>query len=334
MEANSEKLIKWGILSTGNIAGKFAEALNSLPGAVISAVASRNEETARRFAGKYGIKKAYGTYQALADDPEVDVVYIATPHSLHLENSIMCMNGGKAVLCEKALTINAREAEEMIRMAREKNLFLMEAMVIPHIPLIRKMLNWIRDGEIGEVRMVKASRCFRRETRPDERHLNPEMGGGSLLDLGVYVVAFTSIVMNKPPESVAGFGHIGSFGSDEQGAALLKYDQGEIADLTFALRTQAHNDAWVFGTEGYIKVDEIFAIPTKIRLIRNGKEVAVMEDKTTGNGLLHEAKEVNRCLRAGLKESPFMPLDESLEIMRILDRIRAPWNLTYPNDNP
>ena len=327
----SEK-IRWGILSTGNISGKFAEALNSLPGAEISAVASRTEETARRFAEKYGIQTAHGTYKALAEDPEVDVVYIGTPHSLHLENSIMCMNAGKSVLCEKALTINAREAEEMIRVARQKNVFLMEAMVIPHVPLVKKMLKWIRDEEIGEVRMVQATRGVRRETTADERHLNPELGGGSLLDLGVYAISFASMVLNKPPESVVGFGHIGSFGSDEQGAALLKYDQGEIAELSFALQTQTTNDAYIFGTEGYIKIDSIFAIPTKVTLIRNGKEAAVMEDLSTGGGLTFEAEEVMRCMKQGLKESPFMPLEESLQIMRIMDKIRAPWELTYSND--
>ncbi|MCK5136460.1 MAG: Gfo/Idh/MocA family oxidoreductase [Bacteroidales bacterium] len=327
----SEK-IKWGILSTGQISGKFAEALELLPEAEICAVASRNAGTAKKFAEKHGILKAYGSYLALADDPEVDVVYIGTPHSFHLENSVMCMRAGKSVLCEKALTINAREAEEMIRVAREENVFLMEAMVTRHVLLVKKVLGWIRDGEIGEVRMVKASFCKRADFTPSQRHLNPGLGGGSLLDLGVYGISFASMVLNKPPESVVGFGHIGSLGSDEQGAALLKYDRGEIAELSFALRTDAVNDAYVFGTEGYIKINEIFSIPTKATRYRDDKAVAVLEDTSTGNGLMQEAEEVMRCLKEGLKESPFMPLEESLQIMRIMDKIRAPWELTYSND--
>ena len=139
--------IRWGILSTGHISGKFAEALSLLPDAEISAVASRNAGTAKKFAEKHGVLKAYGSYSALADDPEVDVVYIGTPHSFHLENSIMCMRAGKSVLCEKALTINAREAEEMIGVAREENVFLMEAMITRHVPLIKKMQNWIETGK-------------------------------------------------------------------------------------------------------------------------------------------------------------------------------------------
>ena len=324
--------IRWGILSTGHISGRFAETLKLLPEAEISAVASRNLETAKKFAEKHGIRKAYGSYSALADDPEVDVVYIGTPHSFHLENSVMCMRGGKSVLCEKALTINAREAEEMIRVAKEENVFLMEAMITRHVPLIKKIQSWIKSKKMGEVRMVKASRCARGEFGPFQRHLNTELGGGSLLDVGVYVISFASMIFEKAPESVFGFGHIGEYGSDEQGAALLKYDKGEIADLSFALRTNAVNEAYILGTEGYIKIDEVFAVPTKATLVINGKKTEVIEEPIIEGGLIYEAQEVMRCIKKGLKESPYMPLGESLQIMRIMDKIRAPWKLTYSND--
>lgn len=327
----SEK-IRWGILSTGHISGKFADALRILPEAEISAVASRNLDTATKFAGEHGIRKAYGSYSALADDPEVDVVYIGTPHSFHLENSVMCMRGGKSVLCEKALTINAREAEDMIRVAKEENVFLMEAMITRHVPLIKEVQKWIKNGKIGEVRMIKASRCARGEFTPSQRQLNPELGGGSLLDVGVYVISFASMIFKKAPESVFGFGHIGEFGSDEQGAALLKYDKGEIADLSFALRTNAVNEAYILGTEGYIKIDEVFAVPTKATLVINGKKTEVIEEPIIEGGLIYEAQEVMRCMKEELKESPYMPLEESLQIMRIMDKIRAPWELTYSND--
>ena len=331
MKKMSEK-IKWGILSTGHISGKFAEALKIVPEAEISAVASRNAGTAKKFAEKYGILKAYGSYSALADDPEIDVVYIGTPHSFHLENSVMCMRAGKSVLCEKALTINAREAEEMIRVAKEENVFLMEAMITRHVPLIKKIQNWIKCKKIGEVRMVKASRCARGEFKPSDRHLNPKLGGGSLLDVGVYGISFASMIFERPPESVFGFGYIGEYGSDEQGAALLKYDKGEIANLSFALSTETVNEAYIFGTEGYIKIDEIFAVPKKATLVINKKEVEVIKEPTIESGLTYEAEEVMRCLKKGLKESPCMPLNESLLIMQIMDKIRAPWKLTYPND--
>ena len=303
-----------------------------LPEAEISAVASRTAHSAEKFAAEFGVGKAYGSYTAMAEDPEVDVVYIGTPHTFHLENSLMCMRAGKSVLCEKALTINAREAEEMIRVAREENVFLMEAMITRHVPLVKKLQQWIRDGKIGEVRMVKASRCARGEFKPSQRHLNPELGGGSLLDVGVYVISFASMIFQKAPERVVGFAHIGEIGSDEQGAALLKYDKGEIADLSFALRTKAVSDAYIFGTEGYIKIDEVFAVPTKASLYKKDKVTEVIEEPVMGGGLINEAEEVMRCLKLGLKESPYMPLEESLQIMQIMDKIRAPWELKYSND--
>lgn len=328
-----EKKIRWGILSTGHISKKFAEALAILPGAELVAVASRDIVTANKFAAGYHVSKAYASYQELANDPDIDVVYIGTPHAFHLENSVMCMRKGKAVLCEKAFAINADEAREMVRVAREENVFLMEAMITRHIPLIKKVLGWIRENRIGEVRMVRASRCARGEFSLGGRHLNPELGGGSLLDVGIYVISFSSMVFGKSPVESAGLCHIGEWGSDEQGVAILKYDKGEIADLSFALRTAAVNEAYIFGTEGYIKVNDVFAVPTKASLVINRQEVEVLEEPITGNALNYEAEEVMRCLREGLKESPLMPLDESVQIMEIMDQIRKPWGLVYPNDH-
>jgi len=326
------KKIRWGIVSTGHISRRFAGALQLLPEAEIHAVASRNISSAEKFAEEFDIPNAYGSYSAMAEESDVDVVYIGTPHAFHLENSLRYMRVGKSVLCEKAFTINAREAEEMIRVAREENVFLMEAMITRHVPLMKKIQVWIRSGKIGEIRMVKASRCARGVFAPSQRHLNPALGGGSLLDVGVYVISFASMIFQKPPEQVFGFGHIGEFGSDEQGAALLKYDKGEIADLSFALRTKAVNDAYIFGTEGYIKIDEVFAVPTKASLVINDEVIEVLEEPVIGGGFTYEAEEVMRCMRAGLKESPHMPLNESLQIMRIMDQIRAHWELSYPND--
>ncbi len=324
--------IRWGIVGTGHISKKFATALALLSEAELVAVASRNMETAKEFAEKYNIPKAYASNEELANDPEIDVIYIGTPHTFHFENSIMCMRKGKAVLCEKAFAMNAAEAREMVRVAREENVFLMEAMITRQVPLVQKVLRWISDGRIGEPRMVRASRCARGEFKPGARQLNPELGGGSLLDVGVYVISFASMIFQKPPTEAIGLSHIGDWGSDEQGVAVLKYDNGEIADLSFALRTAAVNEAYVFGTEGYIKLDDVFAVPTKASLFINKKEVETIEEPIVGNALNYEAEEVMRCLKLGLKESPHMPLDESIQIMEIMDKIRKPWELVYSND--
>ena len=327
-----KKKIKWGILSTGHISNKFAIALALLPEAELVAVASRDLETAIRFAEKHNIPKAYGSYDELANDPEIEVVYIGTPHTFHLENAVMCMRKGKAVLCEKALTINATEAKEMVRVAKEENVFLMEAMITRHIPLIKKVLLWVQEGRIGEVRMVKASRCARGEFPPGARQMNPDLGGGSLLDVGIYVISFASMIYNKPPIEAVGLCHIGDLGSDEQGVAVLKYDKGEIADLSYALRTAASNEAYILGTEGYIKVFDVFAVPTRASLFIDRQEVETIEEPIIGNALNYEAAEVMRCLNAGLKESPLMPLNESIQIMEIMDHLRKPWGLVYSND--
>ena len=304
-----------------------------LPDAELSAVASRTQESASKFAEKYKIPNAYANYQELADNPDIDAVYIGTPHTFHLENSIMCMRKGKSVLCEKALTINADEAKEMVRVAREENVFLMEAMIPRHIPLLKKVLGWIKGGQIGEVRMVKASRCARGEFSPNERHLNPKLGGGSLLDVGVYVISFAQQIFGKAPIESIGLSHIGEIGSDEQGAAILKYDKGEIADLSFALRTNAVDEAYILGTNGYIKVHDLFAVPTKASLFINNEEIEVLEEPIIGNALNYEAEEMMRCIKQDLKESPHMTLEDSIQIMEIMDKIREPWNLVYSNDN-
>ena len=281
--------IKWGILSTGHIAEKFAEDLKFLPDAELVAVGSRNAKTARSFADKYKIPKIYASYEALAHDPDIHVIYIATPHAFHAENSILCMKAGKAVLCEKAFAINAAEAKEMIRVAREEKVFLMEAMVTRHFPVTHQILKWIKEGKIGEVRMVQATRCARGKFDNFTRHLNPELGGGSLLDVGVYVISFASMIYGKSPVKSVGYGYVGSSGSDEQGAALLEFEKGALAILTFALRTDAVNEAYILGTKGYIRVDPPFAVSGRASLHVEGEAEVVIEIPIKGNGLNYEA---------------------------------------------
>ena len=325
--------INWGIISTGHIAQKFAEALKLLPDANLVAVGSRNQATADEFGDKYDVPHRYSTYEELAQDPDVDIVYVATPHAFHMDNSILCMRAGKAVLCEKAFSINAAEAEKMIAVAREENVFLMEAMMTRHMPVSLAVQSWIEEGRIGEVRMVKASRCSRGEFSADGRHLNPALGGGSLLDVGVYVISFSSMIYRQAPQKAVGYGYIGAVGSDEQGAALLEYENGALSLLSFALRTETENEAYIIGTKGRIKVLPQFAVPSKAILKVKGEKEEEVEIPIEGNGLNYEAAEVMRCMRAGLLESPRMPLEESLHIMRTMDAIRKPWGLRYPNDD-
>lgn len=322
--------IRWGILGTGRIAQKFALGLSFLEDAELIAVGSRAQKTADQFARSWGIPHRHATYAALAEDPDVDVIYVATPHPFHKENSILCLEGGKAVLCEKPLTINAREAEELISCARRRGLFLMEAMWTRFLPAICRLRELLAEGAIGEVRTVKADFCFRTDWNPQSRLLNPELAGGALLDVGVYPVSLTSMVFGGPPSEVMSMAHIGDTGVDEQAAVILRYEGGRLATLTCGIRAGMPHEAYVVGTERWVRIHSPFWKTTALTVGRDGEAEQVLELPYKGNGYECEAAAVMDCLRAGKLESDVVPLDESLSVMQTLDRIRAQWDLTYP----
>lgn len=323
------KPVRWGILGTGNIAKQFAEGLTCLPDAELTAVGSRARETAEGFAGQFGVPHPHASYEDLARDPDVDAIYVATPHPFHKECSVLCLRAGKAVLCEKPFTVNAREAEEVIGVAREAKVFLMEAMWTRFIPLTGKVREWLVEGRIGEVRMLSADFGFRGGWRPEGRLLNPALAGGALLDVGVYTVSFASMVFGGEPSRIAALAHMGETGVDEQSAMVLGYDGGGLAVLSCAVRTRTAGEVRIYGTDGSVLIHPPFWQPSAATLIAGGKEERV-EIPFEGNGFNYEAAEVARCLREGKLESGIMPLDESLSIIKTLDRIREGWGLRYP----
>ncbi|MBI4552259.1 MAG: Gfo/Idh/MocA family oxidoreductase [Candidatus Latescibacteria bacterium] len=321
---------RWGILGTGWIAQKFATGLRVLSDAELVAVGSRTEATAHAFADQFGAPRRHASYEALAHDPDVDVVYVSTPHSLHKDNTVLCLNAGKPVLCEKPFTINARETETLIACARERKLFLMEAMWTRYLPIIVQARQWLSDGTIGEVRMVEVDFGFRAEFNPASRLFDPALGGGALLDIGIYTVSLASMVFGGPPTRIAGMAHLGATGVDEQSAMILGYGRGELAILSCAVRTHTPQEACIIGTEGFIKIHSPFWCATTATLSVSGQDEQRVEMPHTGNGYNYEAEEVMRCLRAGALESEVMPLDESLSIVRTMDQVRAQWGLRYP----
>ena len=321
--------IRWGILGTGSIAKKFAEGLAVLPEADLVAVGSRTSETAGDFADRYGVPRAHGTYEGLAEDPEVDAVYVATPHPFHRENTILCLKAGKAVLCEKPFAINRGDAEEMVRVARERKRFLMEAMWTRFLPITVKVREWLADGTIGEVRMLRADFGFRAGVDPKARLFSPELGGGALLDVGVYTVSFASMVFGGPPEDMATTAHIGETGVDEQAGMVLRYEGGQLAVLACAVRNRTYQRAEILGTDGSIHIHPPFWCGTTATLTAEGNEETV-ERPLEGNGYNYEAVEVMERLREGKLESDVMPLDETLSVMGTLDRARGQWGLRYP----
>lgn len=325
-----ERIVRWGILGTGNIAHQFARGLRTLPDAELVAVGSRAQATADAFANEFNVSRRYATYDAFVRDSEVDVVYVSTPHQLHRENTLLCLGAGKPVLCEKPFAINALEAADMVDAARDADLFMMEAMWTRFLPVIVKVREWLADGLIGEPRMVNADFGFRAEVNPEGRLFNPSYGGGALLDVGVYTISFASMVFGESPQRTAGFADIGRTGVDEQASMVLGYGYGQTASLTCAVRVNTPQDAVIVGTNGSIRVHPPFWKATAATLSVDGKNdlEAVMPHK--GNGYEYQAEEVMRCLREGHKESDVMPLDESIAIMQTMDQIRSQWNLKYP----
>ncbi len=322
--------IRWGILGTGFIAGKFAEGLAFLPEAELVAVGSRAADTARRFAETFAIPHRYDSYELLAQDPDIDVIYIATPHNLHKENTFLCLNAGKAVLCEKPFAVNARQSAAMIDLAKTKKLFLMEAMWTRFLPVIAKVRQWLSQGLIGQVRFMQADFGFSGDWQPQHRLLNPHLAGGALLDVGVYTVSLASMVFGQPPSKVTGLAHIGPTGVDEQSAMLLEFKDGQLAVLSCAVRTETSQQAIICGNKGKITIHPRFWRATKATIAIHGKDEQTVEMPFTGNGYNYQAQEVMQCLRAGKLQSDVMPLDESLEIMKIMDELRSQWGLKYP----
>lgn len=324
--------IRWGILGTGNIAAKFAQGLAVLPQAELAAVGSRTQESANTFGDKYNIPRRHASYEALANDAEVDVIYISTPHTFHKENSLLCLQAGKAVLCEKPFTINAAEAKAVIDFAREKQLFLMEAMWTRYLPLVVKIRQMLADDVIGHVEMFTADLGFRWEFDPQHRLYNPHLGGGALLDVGIYPVSMAWMVFGQAPTTITGAAHLGKTGVDENASIIFGYEQGQIATLYASVRTFTPSEAIIMGTKGRLKIHAFMFRPTKLTLTLNEQEDKVVEIPFEGNGYNYQAAEVMRCLQAGKLESDSMPLDESLSIMHAMDKIRAQWNLKYPTE--
>lgn len=321
--------LRWGILGPGRIAHKFAEGLKSAAGAELVAVGSRSQDRADAFADEFDVPRRHDSYQALADDPDVDAIYISTPHSAHMDESIRCLRAHKAVLCEKPFAINADQARQVVEVARAEGVFCMEAMWTRFFPLMGRVRQLVADKAIGEVRMVMADFGFRATVDPDGRLFKPALGGGGLLDVGVYPISFASMLLGAPAQ-VTGLAEIGSTGVDEQAGMVFLYPGGQMAVLATGVRTTTPHDAWVLGTEGKIYIPPAFWNPRGMTVYRQGQDGEEIEMPIEGNGYNFQAEEVAHCLAEGKTESEIMPLDETIQIMETADELRRQWGLRYP----
>lgn len=325
-----KKTYNWAVLGCGKIARKFSNDLKLLPNARLYAAASSNPERANALKEEFGFEVAYGSYEAMVNDPKVDVVYIATPHSHHHQHTMLCLEHKKAVLCEKAFAINKQEAEEMIACARENNTFLMEAFWTMFQPSFIKAMEILQSGELGKLKVVRSDFAFNAPFDPEKRLYNVNLGGGSLLDIGIYPV-FAALTALGKPKLVKTIADFSPTGSEESISMIFQYESGQLASLTssFAAHSPTQTEYWC--ENGYLVLNPRWFMPTKLTLVKNGEEpVSIPSGHFEGTGYQYEAAHVMECLDAGKIESGRMTWQLSLDLMETLDRIRIDAGIFYP----
>ncbi|GAA1383688.1 Gfo/Idh/MocA family protein [Catellatospora chokoriensis] len=317
--------IRWGVLATGGIAARFARELGQVPGTELAAVGSRTASSAQAFAAEHGAARSHGSWEALAADPDVDIIYIATPHSHHHAAASLCLRAGKPLLVEKAFTLDLASTQDLVTMARERELFLMEAFWTRTLPSTLKIQELIADGAIGEVVAVQAAFGIGLDPEPSHRLRNPELGGGALLDLGVYPIGFAQLLLGEP-DQVRAWAQLFPEGTDARTSISLGFPSGAVASLYCGINGDVRN-ATIVGTQGRIELPWGFHAAERFVLHRHGADPEEFE--TAPAGLHFEAAEATRCLRAGKLESDLVPLSSTLSVMRTMDAVRAQIGVTY-----
>jgi len=324
--------IRWGILGTGTIAHLVAEDLARLPEAALTAVGSRAQDRADDFGDIFEVPRRYGSYGALVTDSDLDVIHVATPHSAHHEHATMALEAGTAVLCEKPLTLNAHQAEDLIATARAEDQFLMEAMWTRFLPVMDDVRRLVHDEQVlGDVRLLRAGIGVTRSVDPEHRLFDPALGGGALLDLGVYPIAFAFDLFG-PPATVTSSAVLGETGVDEQCAAVFQYDDGPQAVWHAALQADAGRTCVLAGPDGRLRGERAWWKGAPFTLTRSDGSTETWARPYEGNGYQFEAAHVMDGLREGRTESPVMPLDESYALLRTMDALRDEWGVTYPQE--
>ncbi len=325
--------IKWGIIGCGGIAHVFAESLSALGHGILLAGASRTPGRAQAFAGKHGMERVYTDYEALVADPDVVAVYIATTHNFHFENAKLCLENGKHVLCEKPFTVNAAQMVELIALAREKNLFMMEAVWARFLPAVRKLRELLAEGVIGEVLTVKGDFSIDgSEFDKVHRLRNRDLAGGALLDLGIYPITMAAMVFGAQPSRIQSSAVIGDTGVDDRSFYLFDYDGGRRAVLSSSFTDRVPTEAVVCGTKGYIRVPN-FPGTQELHIHRVGAAPETLRLAFgEGENFTFEIAEAMECIAAGKIESNLLPLSETLAVMQTMDTLRAQWGLKYEGE--
>lgn len=323
-------LVRWGILGTGGIARAFAQALRQTPEARLVAVGSRTAASAESFAREFDVR-ACASYEALVACPDVDIVYIATPHAMHAENAMLALEAGKAVLCEKPFTMNVREAGRVVALARSRGLFLMEAMWTRFMPALAALRRIVASGEIGEPALVQADFGFAAPLDPEHRVNKRELGGGALLDLGIYPVSIACALLG-PVQSLRAQAVIGETGVDLSTAFTMLHQGGAMSVSSCSLRARTPCELTVSGQLGSVRMERMFHLAQSLTVTTGDGATRSVATPFLGNGYVHEAIAAGEALRAGLVEHPLMTHEETLGGMRTLDEIRAQIGLRYAAD--
>jgi len=328
------KTIRWGILGAGRIARKFASDLRFAEDCELIAVGSRSRQSAEEFSKEFPVQYCHYNYEELAKNPEVDVIYIATPHNLHYENTLLCLQHNKAVLCEKPFAMNSRQAIEMIDLAKEKKVFLMEALWTKFHPHYIKTLEMIQQGLLGEIRSVLVNFGFKPIPPVPARLFDPELGGGTVMDIGIYNVFMAMSVLGKPDHIEVSMTPA-STGVDEQCAILFRYKNGALAQLFSTFSSNLATEADISGTDGRIRLTSRFYEPSATVEFYKGRpdsKELIPVHKEKGFGYQYEARHVNECLRNGLTESNIVSFADTMLLMEMLDKIRTIAGIYYPSD--
>ncbi|WP_299222720.1 Gfo/Idh/MocA family oxidoreductase [uncultured Aquimarina sp.] len=324
---NQKKKFKWGIIGCGKIAHKFAEDLMTIPTATLYAVASRDLKKAKDFGKTYDAYSCYGSYKELATNPEIDIIYIATPHVFHYENTLMCLTHKKAVLCEKPFAMNIKQVEEMITAAKNSDTFLMEALWTYFLPHYEYVLNVIQSNELGEVKSLKADFGFASNYDPENRVFNKKLGGGSLLDVGIYPL-FAALSILGYPKEIEANAKFNDNGIDENCTMLLTYKNNTQASLYCSITEKTNTEAIIELEKGTITINSRFHEPSSVTITRDG--ISKLHEFTVDtNGYSFEAIHVQEMLEQGNTESTIMNFDKSLQLIRLLDTVRDKINLYY-----
>lgn len=322
--------INWGVIGCGHIANVFAKGLQALEQGTLLAAASQSLKRASAFCKEHRIKRRFNNYHELVCDPDIDAIYIATTHNFHFENTKLCLEHDKHVLCEKPFTVNAHQANELIELAREKNLFLMEAVWTRFLPAILKLSEYLNQGIIGEIKSLKADFCFNGDFGVEHRLRNKKLAGGALLDLGIYPINLASLLFANQPERIQSSAVLETNGVDESSYYLFDYPNGKTAMLSSSYSQQGAIEAMVCGSKGYIRIPD-FIGARQLQIHLQDKPFQILdfpfdEDQQFSFEIAHAMD----CISKGKNESNIMPISETLAIMKTMDKLRAQWNLKYP----